>query len=353
MELIRTGNLYRITKNYFTDVVLPATNVLASRHESSVRTYRIHTHTFRIEFFSPVLEQRFSKALSGLEVPAQDKVDLTVVAWDKATSAVVSPLVLNAYHLLPEVDAKGTICEDFVGVYIHGEESVTLYDIDAQKAYYYVSDAKDLPHWVDAAPLRTLLHWFLTARNMQLMHGAVVGHAGRGVLLTAPGGSGKSTTAFNCLRQGMEYLGDDYVAITEKVPITAHGLYASAKLTQDAMSHLPVLEHYAVVEAGVEKAVIHVPDVLLGHLVREAQLLAIFVPKIHSGETTYLIPAGKSDVLRAIVPTTLFQLPFARKEILSVMRTLVEELPCYFLMLGKNRDEAPETIMSFIKGAIE
>jgi hypothetical protein len=56
----------------------------------------------------------------------------------------------------------------------------------------------------------------LAARVQRLvaLHGACVGHAGRGVLLLGPSGAGKSTVTLQCLIEGLGILSEDSVFVT-------------------------------------------------------------------------------------------------------------------------------------------
>jgi len=56
----------------------------------------------------------------------------------------------------------------------------------------------------------------LAARAQKLvpLHGACVGHGGRGILLIGPSGSGKSTVALHCLLDGFEFLSEDSVFVS-------------------------------------------------------------------------------------------------------------------------------------------
>jgi hypothetical protein len=51
------------------------------------------------------------------------------------------------------------------------------------------------------------------AQGLVALHGACVGHAGRGVLLLGPSGAGKSTVALHCLLGGLGLLAEDSVFV--------------------------------------------------------------------------------------------------------------------------------------------
>jgi hypothetical protein len=50
-------------------------------------------------------------------------------------------------------------------------------------------------------------------QGLVAMHGACVGHAGRGVLLMGPSGAGKSTVTLQCLVEGLQILAEDSVFV--------------------------------------------------------------------------------------------------------------------------------------------
>jgi hypothetical protein len=52
------------------------------------------------------------------------------------------------------------------------------------------------------------------AQGLMPLHGACVGHKGRGLLLFGDSGAGKSTAALHCLLRGMDFLAEDSVFVT-------------------------------------------------------------------------------------------------------------------------------------------
>jgi hypothetical protein len=51
-------------------------------------------------------------------------------------------------------------------------------------------------------------------QGLVALHGACVGHAGRGILLLGPSGAGKSTVTLQCLHEGLRILSEDSVFVT-------------------------------------------------------------------------------------------------------------------------------------------
>jgi hypothetical protein len=252
------------------------------------------------------------------------------------------------YVFNQQVDTKRTTTEGFLGVYMHEEESLSLYDPDKKTAYFWTYDAQSVLYYVGAAPMRTLLHWFLSESDIHLMHGAVVGTAHGSVLLSARGGSGKSTTALACLYTGMQYLADDYVAIGLGEQINAYSLYNSVKISRKEMHRAPALREHVWNTQG-EKSVVFLDTLFPEQIVQSSPLRAICIPVITHTEKTVIVPASKAQAMLALLPTTLFQLPLADTDKIGSLKKIIARLPCYFLNLGRDSMEAAGVIRAFIE----
>jgi hypothetical protein len=229
-----------------------------------------------------------------------------------------------------------------------------MYDPTTKTGYFWTHDALRLPGWVPSAPFRTILHWFLNESAAHLLHGAVIGSNNQSVLLTAKGGSGKSTTAISCLLAGMDYLADDYIAVTineDGLPL-AHSLYQSAKITEHGMQFFPELAekiwntNFENREDKREKALFFLQDLFPDQIKTKSTLNAIFIPKI-TGGVTRIVPATKMEALLAIAPTSLLQLPLAETTKLQAFKEIISTIPCYTLELGPDVRKVPQTIYEF------
>ena len=73
-----------------------------------------------------------------------------------------------------------------------------------------------------------------------MIHGACVGVEGKGVLLCARGGRGKSTLTVTSLFKGFEYVSDDYLILKQRDggKLTAFPIYSSTALTPEVYDKL-------------------------------------------------------------------------------------------------------------------
>ena len=112
-------------------------------------------------------------------------------------------------------------------------------DIPGRTFYYVRHDPfrqAQVPVWA-LSYLVTL--WAGTA-GLIVVHGAAVGADGRGVLLAARSGGGKSTLAASCLLSGMDYVADDYVLVNAEGPLRAMPIFSTLAVNPDTKERLDI-----------------------------------------------------------------------------------------------------------------
>jgi hypothetical protein len=279
----------------------------------------------------PLLD-RLAPALSHLETePSNDDADLTVLVWDLAGAGQTFP----SSPLLPHPGAvlSPVLTSDRFLLTLF-QSTLSCYDRERRLALYCVSDASLFPVYESAGPLRYILRWWAGGEGLHLVHSAAVGTSAGGVLLTGPGGSGKSTTALACLADGMLDAGDDYVLV-EPDPPYVHGLYASAKLDWDHLARVPdLLPEPVNTPSSPEKACAFLSDPDGNRLSRGFPLRAVFLPTVTGGRATSVAPVTPARALRALAPATLLQLPGSSAGDLTALANLTAALPCFELRLG-------------------
>lgn len=234
--------------------------------------------------------------------------------------------------------------------YSVGRNTLYLYDAHERVGICWTQDAAVLPGYDRAAPMLFLWHWWLKAIGMGMVHGAALGFEDGGVLLAARGGSGKSTTALTCLRSPLRYAADDYCVAESGVEPRIHSMYCTAKVLPDNLQRLPHMA--AAVEpssVGTEKLIFNVQAHWPKKIITGFPLRAVVVPRVSGLPETRFERIAPSAALRALAPSTLFQLNGAGAEEFRRMGDLVRRVPSYMLHLGTNLDEIPRAIAAILQ----
>jgi hypothetical protein len=219
--------------------------------------------------------------------------------------------------------------------------ALTAFDPARGVALWRSPDLEKIAAWEQAGPLRRILHWWSSAWGGQLVHAAAVGDETGAVLLVGRGGSGKSTTALSCLGTQVGYLADDYCLVDLANGPRVHSLYASGKANRGSVARLPRLQApFAESTLWEEsKQILFLGPGTGWEVVRSAPLRAIVLPRIVSTGPASLAPTSQGETLRALAPSTLFQIPGERALALRRLTTLVQRLPCWSLQVGPDPDE--------------
>lgn len=193
--------------------------------------------------------------------------------------------------------------------YIPTSETLHALDPNGRRGFFWPQSARVFKPWDTAAPLRLLLSWWAESLGAQLAHGAVVGFGDDGILLAGRGGSGKSTAALACVEQGLTTLGDDYVWIEPGHPARAFSLYCTVKVDRRSLRvHFPGLAAYARGNEG-EKATLFLADAPKVRWAPSLAVCAIAALRIGNGAKPTVRRASLVEVLMALAPSSLLQLP--------------------------------------------
>jgi hypothetical protein len=353
--IVTTRHL-RITKKYFSKEFLPVFESIAGSIAPVTKTYDMAGKTVCVKFYSEKLLQKMSRALGHIERENADCPDLTMCIWDSVSTNkdLASSWMNSAEYTYPrEVSAKTINQDSFLGIYLHNEETLNLYDETHNTAYFWIYDADRLPYRLSASPFRLILNWFLSKGGVHLMHGAVTSLNGKSILITAKGGTGKSTTALASFFSGMSYLGDDYVAVKSGDVITTHSIFNSVKLfSQSFHDTFNALKEQIWNEEGTdkenEKVIVFLSELYPERVVKVAELQAIMIPVIKDAEETKIVPASKIQTMVSMIPATLFQLSVTKSDKMAELKSIVERTPCYFLELGYDINGVGRAIKSFL-----
>lgn len=307
--------------------------------------------TVVLRFATAAAAERLTPAFAHLEPATPDAVaDLTICAWDDASSGVALAEPATGMTGPGLVYAGGPIR---VAWDIQTRNLQAL-DLDRRLAFFRYPDLATLPAWEEAAPFRRILHWWTTGLGLQLVHGAAVGTDDGAVLLVGQGGSGKSTTALACVGSALSYLGDDYCLVEPGPTPRVHAIFGSGKADAGSIALLPRLAPAFRATRLIDgpKRIVFVHDHFPDAFRRSLPLRAIVVPKIAPGSVSRLEPLGRAETLRALAPSTLFQVPGDQAASFARMSALIRDLSCWRLFVGGSPESAQPLIADLLAGSV-
>jgi hypothetical protein len=295
------------------------------------------------------------RALAHLQAPATTGAPaLTVRLWDSRTTGIdppARPWAFEDYGGRGEVRGFG---DDRIRIgFLMPHNTLSLYDRERERAVYRIASDRSIPDHEVGAPLRSILHWWASARGLQMAHAGAVGAGDAGVLLVGRGGSGKSTTALACLAAGLRYVADDYCLLGSETDPTVYSLYSSGKLHPHDVARLPFLRGHDGNRDRLpsEKAVFFLAERFAARLAERLAVRAIVIPHVTAADVPRLVRVSPAAGLAALAPSTIFQLPYAGGDVLATLGRLCKQVPCYRLELGRDLERVPEVIARLSRGS--
>ncbi len=316
------------------------------------RYYAIGGFTVRLQFAGPALVPFITPALEHLALNDEDtRVELTVCLWDSASAGVQPPSSLWA---LEDARHRGGVIRLGTGdcyIFVPVEAGLIIaFHQPSRLAIVWTRNASETPRYECAAPLRPLFHVWLRQWGHHLAHAGAIGIPRGGVLLAGNSGSGKSSTALLCVGAGMQYGGDDFCIVTPRSPFQAHSLYNTARVNiQFAQELSGVSSHTRNADIDDQgKAVLFLHQHFPKQIARDFPIRAILAVRVAGEAETRLRPISPGVALKALAPSTVFQLPDGRAEDFQAMAELVRHLPCYQLELGTELGAIPAIIQEVL-----
>ncbi len=194
------------------------------------------------------------------------------------------------------------------------------------------------------APFVQILRAWLESKSITVLHAAAIATKHASALLIGRGGSGKSTTALLALQAGLDFLGDDYCAVSLVPEPMVYSLYSSAKFHFDNAARLNFLKPRK--NSDLEKAFVMLSKTHAPQLVLETPIRAVLLPTL--GGQLGFEAVHPQIALLALAPNSLFQLRSSQIGF-AQMSQLLRTVPCYRLYLGNSPKAVAPAIAAFLE----
>lgn len=311
--------------------------------------YQIGDFSLCLEYVNRDLGEKLSRAFNHLKRDPLKDPSLTIRLFDTKKSGVkLPPLDWNLIHLN---GYRGYYEKPIYLHYFEQIEALSVLNSEQNRAYYIVKDPEILPWWVSGSPFQVILHAWFREQGMQLTHTAAVGNKKSALLLTGKGGSGKSTTTLACVREGLDYLGEDYSLLSVENTPKVFSVYQSAKWRPGTRKMFPDHEK-AIVNpdtADCEKALLYYQDLFPTQIETSSSIRAIISLKIGNQEFPLLKPSDPQSSLKSMMMSTLSQLPFYSKKTLLILQNITRQIESFELVLGHDIKANVSTIKELLK----
>lgn len=329
-------------------------NKNSSSQNSLMSRLKIGAHQLNISYGNQYLKDLFVKAFKHIEIPASEGGDLFTIFVTDNNSKTSYKLRSEKFAIRSAETKMITYNkENWHMTFNPVSQVLSFVDTDNGVALYDIGNIACVPYFEIAAPMRYILHWFCEKHEKTLIHAAAIGTESKSVLITGPGGSGKSSTALTCALRGMDYVGDDYVVVERIDEPQVLSIYNSVKYRWDTITRMPELKQLAKkYDRTEEKGYFFFSDFSDSNIRTNMPLLGVILPVIGQEKRTTFIPEQSQKILLNLAASTIFQMPGSGNSTLKNIISILENLPFYRMSLGTEPEEIYSSIREFIENKI-
>ncbi len=333
--------------------------------------WRAHANAFE-DFWNRRLddsffEQQFSAFGNAIVLQTNaravaDAAQMSAARYARAATRAQPPIELRVRHIpaLPETplpaDFPTRLQTVGVGDFLFQAATPWLQwfaDLNARKMIALLSpalaaDARIVSRYVlDRAVLN-----FLVREGVGELHATTLVRDECALVLIAPHGTGKSTTAFHLLNAGYRLLGDGLLFVrgqNEEFELLGYPV-GEVKLTHDARALFPEWrgEGEEVSVHNITKHVVNLralaPHKMIADAIFPQRVILCLLERTAQTQTT-VEPLDAETAFRRVLPDSLYwDEPEALTRSLDVLHAFIAGASCFRLSLGANRAQLVETI---------
>lgn len=183
-----------------------------------------------------------------------------------------------------------------------------------------------------------LVDWTLQSHGFSLTHAGTVGIDGRGLLLVGQSGAGKSGTTLAGLAEGLETVGDDFIALRSDATPVARSAFPLGRQDPAGLDRIPGLRQRIAAHRlnHLGKFEFDLRDTFPGAFVDELTVEAIVLPALSDASDPAIRPISPADAMVGLLRSNPFRYLGDPDSRMARFGALARRRPCYRLDLSSD-----------------
>lgn len=312
--------------------------------------YLIGGRPVRVRVAGAALAEEIDLPLRHLRVAAGAAPEMTFDMWDEAATGIEAVMGSPLEDIRPF--GNFTISDDRRYLGEQRPSGALWFDRDTRRGVGSIKFMSRRMLDERARPFHRLLALWLGDHGIQFVHSGLIARrspdgAMRGVLFVGVSGSGKTTSSISCFRSGLSYLGDDAVGLEQAGSgFIGHSFYGSCLVDTGHIQRFPDLQARSLPPRNdfERKAVVYLTPIDETRMAPKVTISAVVLPRIVDRADTGVRPATRGQALLMMAPSSIMSLPIVGHDAMDRLVSLIENVPSYWLELGRDVDQIPGAV---------
>ncbi|WP_413854673.1 hypothetical protein [Candidatus Ruminimicrobium bovinum] len=303
----------------------------------------IKTIRLQIAFadFLPQLEKYFSCSLKD----TANNYDATIYIWKDTVYSYISEQYNKSKWITISHEKKEFMQIDLENNIINAENK-------EEEKYYFIAEnySYDILSKQGHLFVKSISKIIRTEYSA-LVHSAAVGINNKGILISAKGGSGKSTLSVSCLTNGFQYVSDDYLILKKSNnKLYASPIYSIITLSPQIYKQMTNLKsEFMCNNYNNTKYILNISSYDI-NIINNLEIKAVVFPKISNIAEPTIEKTNKNTAVTQLVYSTATQMNNNKDtEYIKLLISFIKDLDFYQINLSQNLDKNVTILKQFIK----
>lgn len=194
---------------------------------SEPKNIKLGSHSVRLRintssYFGELINDAFLKSDSK-------NFDFELQVWDSSFPEDLPETSFAEEYITSNLPIDFEISKPFKVLFDRGQGMIYVYDTERNLGSVWMRDHSQVDVRCCVSPFRVILSWMASQFEAEIIHASATEIYGKGVLVSGPSGSGKSSLALYSGLNGGKILSDDAVLIDGSI---AYAIYSRAKIAK-------------------------------------------------------------------------------------------------------------------------
>ena len=324
---------------------------LSARHAAApaeeVLWLSIQGYVVRVEFRGMPVSDVMRLNLQFLLCEPQEQADELLCVWQDDFDEILPHVMLSEEELRIHFHQTDEYHLIWPGTY----RRLSARDDAAHVTYICYERGEATPEICATKPFTNEMQWWLWGRQI-LLHAGAVGAGGRGALIAAPSGGGKSTLTLAALSAGMDFISEDFLLMPWSGPAVGHAAFPTGNLLPDTLERLPQFKNGVLTYMeGKGKYVVDLTGYGKG-IAESLPLDVLILPRICNASEPKIVPLSsvRPYMMAAVSAAKQVKARANLAESVQAIMARLKGIPAYEMHLSADLDANVAALRTFLVG---